>query len=376
MTQQKLHSDFAFRLANIDDLDQLVAVEQACFSGDRLSRRSLHRWIGVKHGILMVAIAQSKIVAYGLVWCHKGTRLARLYSLAVLPEMRGTGLAKALMQHLESAAAARGRLTMRLEVAKPNESAIALYRRCGYRIFGEYSDYYDDHSDALRMQKMIHPFKKAPTQPSIPWFQQTTEFTCGPAALIMALNSIDTSVGLSRSLELDIWREATTIFMTSGHGGCHPVGLALAARKRGFDAKVYVNTRETLFIDGVRTAHKKEILDLVHQQFIENAARDKVKIHYKDFKLTELLALLAEGYAVILLISTYRLDGKKSPHWVTVTGLDDDCIYVHDPHLEEQYQISMDCQYVPIARENLNKISSFGSKRLRTLVAIKPSSLG
>jgi len=240
-----------FRRASPDDLDTLEQIENRCFEGDRLNRRSLRNWIKAPHGEFIVALKQDRVVGYGLVWCHKGTRLARLYSLALLPDMRGSGTAARLMRELESATAGRGYLFMRLEVAKSNASAVALYRRSGYRVFGEYHDYYEDHSDALRMQKTIRYLSIDKTQRLTPWYQQTTPFTCGPAALMMAMASLDETRVVDQKQELDIWREATTIFMTTGHGGCHPLGLALAASQRGFSVEVLINTEGPLFVDGV-----------------------------------------------------------------------------------------------------------------------------
>ena len=74
----------------------------------------------------------------------------------------------------------------------------------------------------------------------------------------------------------------------------------------------------------------------------------------------------------MILISTYRLDGKKSPHWVTVTTIDEFCFYVHDPDLDDkQHQRPIDCQYLPLARDDFEKMSSFGSGRLRTAVTLR-----
>lgn len=69
----------AVRAATEADLQALLAIEQQSFSQDRLSVRSLKRWIIAKHGILLVAESANQLLGYGLVWCHKGTRLARLY---------------------------------------------------------------------------------------------------------------------------------------------------------------------------------------------------------------------------------------------------------------------------------------------------------
>lgn len=337
--------------------------------------RSFRRWIQAEHGIFVVVELDSRIVGYGLVWCHKGTRLARLYSIAVLPEMRGKGVASSLLKKLEESASKRGRLFMRLEVGKNNSSAIQLYQNSGYRIFGEYSDYYEDHSDALRMQKTIQQVSEERIQRPMPWYQQTTEFSCGPAALMMAMASLDKNIQLNQALELDIWREATTIFMTAGHGGCHPLGLALAAQRRGFEAKVYINKKKPLFVEGVRSEHKKEILTLVHQHFVQQANESaNVTVLYKDISQKQIESWLNQGWAVVMLISTYQLDGKKTPHWVTVTSIDDRCLYVHDPDLEDQNQLAIDCQYLPIARDDFDKMSAFGAGRLRTALAIKPVS--
>ncbi|MFT6389752.1 MAG: ribosomal protein S18 acetylase RimI-like enzyme [Cellvibrionaceae bacterium] len=370
-----IKSQLQYRLARNEDLAALTTIENACFDSDRLSSRSFRRWLKAEHGILLVVERETElafdIVAYGLVWCHKGTRLARLYSLAVMAAMRGQGVAEQLLQQLEMLTAEQGYLFMRLEVAKSNISAIRLYEKSAYRIFGEHSDYYQDHSDALRMQKRIRSLTSDKIHNVTPWYQQTTEFTCGPAALMMAMASLDKCVDIGQSLELDIWREATTIFMTSGHGGCHPIGLALAAQQRQFKASVYLNTDQALFVDGVRSEAKREIMRLVHQQFLERAQVRGVSVCYQEITPLDIYQWLNQYFAVLVLISTYRLDGKKTPHWVTVTGIDERCIYVHDPDPEKQTQRAIDCQYLPIAREDFEKMSSFGTERLRTAVTLE-----
>ncbi|MDX1451458.1 MAG: peptidase C39 family protein [Oleiphilaceae bacterium] len=360
------------RPARMKDLDGLLALEQQCFQHDRLSRRSFRHWIQDAKGILLVLEEGGSIRAYGLVWCLQGTRLARLYSMAVHPEERGRGLAFTLLETLEQHARERGFLTMRLEVDTRNQAAIRLYERSGYRIFGEYHDYYDDHGDALRMHKPLRGAAQAHVQRVTPWYEQTTAFTCGPAALMMAMASLDERVQPSQSLELDLWREATTIFMTSGHGGCHPVGLALAACRRGFSAEVFVNTREPLFLEGVRSAHKKDVMQRVHQDFVSAAEHTpNLQLHYEELNDARIQQGLEQGEAWLVLISTYRLDNKKAPHWVCVSGIDEVCLYVHDPDRDGEEAQAIDCQYLPIARRDFAAMASFGRGRLRTAIALR-----
>jgi len=55
----------------------------------------------------------------------------------------------------------------------------------------------------------------------------------------MAMKALKPSVKADRALELQLRREANTIFMgpSGGHGGCSALGLALAAHRRGFGAE-------------------------------------------------------------------------------------------------------------------------------------------
>lgn len=366
------------RLANAADVAQLCLIENACFTSDKLSKRSFKHHVQSEHSILLVAesaSADTRLLGYALGLLNRGTRLTRLYSLAVTPEARGLSLGRLLITALEKKSAEQGRLYMRLEVAKTNHAAIALYEACGYRRFGEYIDYYEDHSDADRMQKTIRRAEDSVPHLSATWYQQTTEFTCGPAALMMAMASLRDSYHCSQGEEIELWRESTTVFMTSGLGGTHPFGLGLAAKRRGFYAKVFVNYDQPLFIDGVRTEKKKQVMRLVHDQLQQQCQQQGVDIQYSDTSQAQIDEWLNQGIAVVMLISTYRLDGKKAPHWVMITGADKMCYYVHDPDVDEARQRPIDCQHIPIARSDFDKMSTFGNNRLRAAVAVSLQSL-
>ena len=148
------------RSALLTDLDQLVVLEKTCFDTDQLSRRSFKHWISAEHRALLVAEQECVITGYVLIIYHPGTRLARVYSLAVALTQRGTGVAKLLMSAGEQAANDAGRLYLRLEVSVDNISAIKLYETLGYQKFGLYRDYYEDHKDALRYQKRIRRYQR------------------------------------------------------------------------------------------------------------------------------------------------------------------------------------------------------------------------
>ncbi len=364
------------------DLDALLAVEAACFTSDRLSRRSFKRWLRRTDCVFLVARDGANLAGYSLVLLRRGTRLARLYSLAVAPDYQGLGLARRLLQQAERDTRTTGALYLRLEVASTNKAAIALYQKLGYTQFGLYRDYYEDHDDALRMEKCIRPYEPGGDSHSIPWLAQTTPFTCGPAALMMAMAGLDSSYEPTPLEEIEIWRQATTIFMTSGHGGCHPLGLALAANLRGFGSEVWINTVGPLFLEGVRDENKKRVMSLVHDAFVVQCDRQDIPVHYQDIEQQQLLELFDAGANILILISTYRLDSKKAPHWVVLSGYDESCLYVHDPELDDlSFPIAardankapLDCQHLPIARVDFAAMSRFGGSRLRAVVVVQPA---
>ena len=364
----------ALRDVDMADLEVLLALEQKCFDVDRLSRRSFRYWIHSDNCNFIVAERDGRLVGYSLVIFFKGTTLARLYSVAVDPEFRGLGIARRLIEEGEERAEEAGRVFLRLEVSANNSEGIRLYESMGYQRFGIYRNYYEDHNDAIRMQKCIRSVPPTAQNRPIPWLQQSTPFTCGPAALMMAMRGLSRHYAPTPSDELQIWREATTIFMTAGHGGCHPVGLALAARKRGFGAEVWLNQDQALFVDSVRDERKKTVIEQVHSDFVTQAKAANISMDFREFSGGDLVEAFDQGCIPLILISTYRLDGKKTPHWVVMSGYDEDCLYVHDsdPDPEEQSASGLDSQYLPIARADFMKMSRFGKKSLRTAVIIGP----
>jgi ribosomal protein S18 acetylase RimI-like enzyme len=61
-------------------------------------------------------------------------RNGRVGTLGVSPEWRGQGIGRALMQHAQDWASARGAMELRLNVWAFNDSALRLYRELGYEM--------------------------------------------------------------------------------------------------------------------------------------------------------------------------------------------------------------------------------------------------
>lgn len=147
---------FRFRAPRPDDLDALMAIEEASFQTDRLNRRRMQHWIGASNRVFLVCDAgKAGIAGYLLIFFRRNSRHARLYSIVINKPFRGCGLSRQLLARGEAAVRKAGCCSMRLEVRTRNRPAIGLYEALGYKRFGIYPQFYEDGADALRMEKQF-----------------------------------------------------------------------------------------------------------------------------------------------------------------------------------------------------------------------------
>ena len=144
----------SIRLASADDLDGLVRLEEAFPEEDRFPRRTWRRLLG-GHAVTHVAVSGGTLVGAAVLLFRTGSRVARLYTLSVTPDLRGKGIARRLMAAGEAIAAEKGCDRMRLEARESNQHAILLYERSGYRVIARVAGYYPNGETAVRMEKPL-----------------------------------------------------------------------------------------------------------------------------------------------------------------------------------------------------------------------------
>lgn len=360
------------RAATLEDLDALIALEEDCFDTDRLSRRQFRYMLTRAKAATLVYEEDGTILGYAMVSFSRGTSSARLYSIAVDPAARGRRIGRELVGAAEDAARERDYAYLRLEVRRDNPASVRLFRGLGYKQFGEYDEYYEDRMDALRFEKSLASGRR-PVLMRVPYYEQTLDFTCGPAALMMAMKALDPRLLLDRKLELRLWREATTIYMTSGHGGCSPYGIALSAAHRGFPVEVVINEQRMPLLDSVRSPEKREVMRLVQEDMTEELRALDVPVSHRSVTPDDLKARFDEGAVPVVLISSYRIYGQKAPHWVVVTGFDEHFVYVHDPFVDyDEGETAVDSINMPILRRDFERMAHYGKAGLQAVVIVHP----
>lgn len=143
------------RPARARDLDALVALENASFRSDRLTRRSFRRHLAGTGGVILVDVERGWVRGYAILFLRAESSVARLYSITADAAARGRGVGRGLLAAAEREAVKRGRAVMRLEIRKDNEASLALFKGAEYRQFAETEGYYEDGMSALRLEKAL-----------------------------------------------------------------------------------------------------------------------------------------------------------------------------------------------------------------------------
>lgn len=353
-------------LATLSDRKALDQLERCAFDSDRISARSWRRLL-VSPGARVFVCRSNGMLAGACVVLHrKGASVARLYSLAVAPLARGSGLASGLLAAALSDARQQGCAVLRLESRRDNAGAHRLFQRLGFTPSGAKPGYYQDGADALCFERDLFDGTRASARYAVRHYAQTLDFTCGPCALMMAMSALDPSLPMDQAAEIRIWREATTVFMAAGHGGCGPFGLARAAWLRGFEVSVYADAGASLFMNSVRDQHKKDVIALVENDFRSELLAHQVALHARPVSAESLVAHLRAGRLPIVLISLWRLHGEKTPHWVVIVGFDGAVFRVLDPMAR-----SSDADGgMSISLGEFKKIARYGRRRRTAAVII------
>ncbi len=150
-----LRADVVCRPVGLNRTDDLLALEEACFPTDRISRRNLRHLLRTPSAYCVGAYHRGELVGSMVILFKCNSRSARVYSLAVSSAARGMGIGRRMMAKAVREARRRGCDRMRLEVRMDNMPAIRLYERLGFSDTQVLPGYYEDGAHAFVMRKEL-----------------------------------------------------------------------------------------------------------------------------------------------------------------------------------------------------------------------------
>ncbi len=141
------------RIVKMDEahVPQVARLERLCFC-DPWSEKSIASELQNPLSLWLVAQEDGRVLGY--VGSQTVLDESDMMNVAVDPEFRRQGIARALIEALIAALAEGGSRCLRLEVRVGNESARSLYERMGFRKLGLRKNYYQNpREDALILGK-------------------------------------------------------------------------------------------------------------------------------------------------------------------------------------------------------------------------------
>jgi len=167
---------------------------------------------------------------------------------------------------------------------------------------------------------------------NVPFYRQSTDFTCDPACLMMALKYFFPRTKFSQELEFDIWREAYGI----GIPGCMPQGLAYSSLVRGLNATLICKKEKIIEIsEKIAQGENKKIALFTSKKLFEKAKINGMTIIDKTPDLTDIEKALVNNELPLVMINMKLLHEQDSPHWIIISGIDKENVRINDPYVED-----------------------------------------
>ncbi|MEM3427229.1 MAG: peptidase C39 family protein [Nitrososphaerales archaeon] len=165
----------------------------------------------------------------------------------------------------------------------------------------------------------------------VPHYRQSTEFTCGPACVMMVLKLFGKEIEMNKRQEFEIWRECNMI----GSLGSDAFGLSIPLLKRGIGVKIVTERKETIPIKRIVRRwgeNRGQIAKYAMALSYDKSKNLGAKILFRKPKVADIKEALNAGAAPIVLVNMYDLHRYNVPHWIVVSGYEEDWFYVNDPY--------------------------------------------
>jgi hypothetical protein len=175
----------------------------------------------------------------------------------------------------------------------------------------------------------------------VPFFQQTTDLNCGPAALRMVL------AYFGENCDLALLEEKSRIKKDKG---VFTIQIAIAAASLGHKTDFF-SKQVSFNKDNLELDFYQKYADLIERSdsFLEEARKMNVNVQERKFELDELLSNINQDCLPIILLDWNIIKGEKEKgyhgHFVPIVGYDKENVYVHNHGLKNPVR------FLPIKKE-------------------------
>ncbi|PRI12373.1 peptidase C39 family protein [Leucobacter massiliensis] len=195
-----------------------------------------------------------------------------------------------------------------------------------------------------------------------PYYRQTTDFSCGPASLLMAEAHRRGGPSMNRERERAIWRRATRFT------GCGVWALALQVDRDRFAMRAY----DTEFLaPQLNPMEPRDARAFANEEDVRLVAEAGIEIEQRVFGIAEIIAAIDRGSRVLVLVDEARFHGEPVPHWVMAHAHRDGVLLVNDPWAETAHGESwVDASDIPMAAAELDAMAWWGDPRYRSVLVL------
>ena len=170
----------------------------------------------------------------------------------------------------------------------------------------------------------------------IPYYAQTSEFSCGPACVLMIFKFFNTHLKMNRALEFEVWRQCNMI----GVRGADPFGISIPLLDAGYEVYLLTQRRSTIDPDLWRSRRQEygltpEDEDLAVFGVAENKKRAMSRgltVVYSRLTIDRVAHYFYKGFIPLALVHMAVVHQLDIPHWVVVTDVRDYHVSFNDPY--------------------------------------------
>ncbi len=170
---------------------------------------------------------------------------------------------------------------------------------------------------------------------NVPYYAQSSEFSCGPACVLMVMKHFDPSLEMGRELEFEVWRQCNMI----GIKGADPYGLSVPLIDAGYEVRLVTQRKRIVDYEPWRRRllrhFSSDDIELSIFGMRENKRRALSRglpVSYKHPIVTDVIRGIQSGFVPIALVHMGVVHSLNIPHWIVVTHADEESVVFNDPY--------------------------------------------